>query len=432
MDRRAALAFLVSTVGACGGGGSPEATGAAIAPPNPSPNPAPTPAPTPASTAPAPTPTPAPAVRRNVWQYTEDVGSNRYSAQNSAKQTNTMVVSGITLTQWTSSNFSGSLRSPVNGLGVSPFTPGKRYLVSAHLFNPGAEQFVWMRPLANGGSPGHGAKLLQPNTTNRIWMLAQATSVDKLDFMPDGTVALGNGSGIDPHWVFTGSTEGGAVDAYLGGFMIEEAPAGYTDGIAMIGDSTMEGASGATDSSSTNAREVSVWMGARMNVPVFNRANWGERTDTMDARWAVDITPLAANCKYVVIQGGINDITQGRALASIQTSIASMISKAQTDGLIPVMFTCTPFGTTPAKEADRLALNAWMKTIFPSVIDIASVVEDPTNPANLRPDAGWYGDGVHYASSAKRAVGIFAAEWSGWELAAPTVYQAILADTFSG
>lgn len=374
--------------------------------------------------------------RRNVWQYTEDLASNRYIAQSATKRTDSLVVDGVTLTRLSASNFFGSLRSQVSGLGLAPFVAGARYLVSCFVMSRSSnEQFVWMRTLGNTGSQGHGAKLLVPGCMRRIWMLAQATDTQKLDQLPSASTALGATAGLDPFWISQGSTEGGVLEVYIGGFMLEKLTSStYNDGIAMIGDSTMAGASGGVDSLSIGAREVSVWLGALLNVNVFNRANGGERTDTMDARWATSMTPLAVNCKYAIIQGGINDLLQDRAYADIQVSIASMVTKAIADGLIPVLFTCTPttpIGSVPSREAARLALNTWLKATFPRVIDIASVVQDPHNPASLRRAKGWYGDGTHYGQAAKRAVAAYVAQWSGWDFVTPSPYQAIPVATYT-
>ena len=128
-------------------------------------------------------------------------------------------------------------------------------------------------------------------------------------------------------------------DAYIGGFQIEAiSNSSYVDGIAIIGDSTFAISSGgaATDSgkdfSVLSNREVSHTLSVVLNCCVFNRAVAGETLAQMDARWATDITTIKPRCKYVIIQGGINDINTGRTLAQMQTSVQSMIAKALADG----------------------------------------------------------------------------------------------------
>lgn len=371
--------------------------------------------------------------RRNLWQYTEDFASNRYTAGGATKQADTIVVDGITLTRLTSANFYGSITTNFSGLGLAPFVAGQRYLMSYYVVNRGdLEQFFWMRPLA-GGNYGHGAKLAAPRM-RRVWQEVQAVSTSAVTAITTPTTALG-GETSGNYWFFQGTLDTGAtsLEMFVGGFMFEKlAISTYKDGIALIGDSTMAGSSGKVDL--TNSREVSTWLGALLNVNVFNRAVGGDQTSSMDARWAADMTPLAVNCRYAIIQGGINDVANSRLLADIKTSIGSMVTKATADGMTPILFTCTPtasIAAVAAKESDRLALNAWMKQTYPYVIDIASVVADPHNPAYLRRAKDWYGDGTHYGVKAKRAIAAYVAQWSGWNFITPSPYQAIPVDTYN-
>ena len=370
--------------------------------------------------------------RRNVWQYTEDLASNRYSTINAAKNTDTIFIDGITLTRLSASNFYSNINTNFVGLGLTPFVVNERYLMSYFVVNRAeAEAFFWMRGLTNANF-GHGAKLATTRM-RRVWQVVQATATNNSTAITTPTTALG-GEASGNYWYQMGSAEGGAMEVYLGGFSLEKLNSNiYKDGVAMIGDSTMAGSSGKVDLTN-GGREVSTWLGALLNVNVFNRAVGGERTDSMDARWAADITPLAVNCKYAIIQGGINDIAQDRVYADIQGSITSMVNKAIAAGLIPVLFTCTPttsIGSVPSREAARLALNTWLKATFPRVIDIASVVADPHNPASLRRAKGWFGDGVHYGTPAKRAIAAYVAQWSGWDFITPSPYQAIPVATYS-
>jgi len=225
------------------------------------------------------------------------------------------------------------------------------------------------------------------------------------------------------------------LDVYVGGFQIEDMGTTAVDGIAAIGDSTIQGASGSNDAGA--ARETMGYLAGLLNAVTYNRGIGGNTTANMDARWATDITPLKPMCKYVIIQGGINDIVQGRTLADIQASITSMAAKAATDGFIPVYLTCTPTQSIAANatyEQMRLDLNAWIKKTFPRVIDIAPVVADPFDTKYLRRTPGgsngWYGDGVHYTQKAKRAIAEKIAAWN-WELPTPSAYQKITAATWA-
>lgn len=375
-------------------------------------------------------------VRRNLMVYTEAPDSGLYSKQNVAVTPGeALTVNGIKLTRVAGNQFYSALYSNLEGNGQALFTAGRRYLLSYYALTFGAaEQFTWMRDSIGGANPSHGAKLFRAGQVRRVWQLAHATSAFAVDVGQTPGTALGAGTSAHPFWLMQGDTEGGVFNAYIGGFQIDEVPADYKDGIALIWDSTGAGASGKIDRSDVGARESSTYLGGLLNVPVFNRAVGGERTDQMDARWGADITPLAVHCRYVVIGGGINDISQGRALDDIKGSIQSMHAKALADGLIPVHVNVTPFASaavTPAKETDRLALNAWLAATYPT-IDVAGAVADPRRASVLRPDLTWYGDGTHYLQAAKRVAGEAMAAWGGWQFLTPSPYQPVLADTFAG
>lgn len=373
------------------------------------------------------------ATRRNLFRYTENLGgSGAFTFNNgAAAQSDSITVDSIKLTRVSLSQFTSMLTSTITGL-----TAGSAYCLSyyACLRDSIEERFVWMGSLGSASVDGFGAKLLT-NRPRRIWQNTVATNSTNVDVGRDPTVALGSGQGSDLTWLQRAqdSSDGSGVSQlYVGGFQLEPIYSAI-DGIALIGDSTMQGSAGNNDD--MKAREVSRYVEGMLNAPVYNRAIGGQKLTDMDARWATSITPLKARCKYVIIQGGINDFSQGNSLTSAQNAITSMVSKAATDGLIPVLLTCTPaysMASVPAYEANRQALNAWLKATYPNVIDIAAVMEDPYQPSYLRRDVDWYDtvNGVHYLEKAKRAVAATIAAWPGWDLPTPGPYQPISASTF--
>ena len=225
------------------------------------------------------------------------------------------------------------------------------------------------------------------------------------------------GSGLEGSPTFAFQAGDGNDDFYIGGMKIQPLPDGYKDGIALIGDSTMAGSSAGFDA--TNAREFSTFLAGYLNCNVFNRAIGGNKTSDMDNRWESDISPLAINSRYVIIQGGINDIANGGGLADIQGHINSMVGKAHADGLLPILLTASPtasIGENPDYEATRQQLNAWILANF-QAIDIAATLADPANPQFLNP--AWAGDGVHYSIEGKKAAAQVAARWGSWSFISP-------------
>lgn len=372
--------------------------------------------------------------RRNIWQYTEDVASNRYTFTGT-KQTDTISADGITLTRLSFSNFYHAARSQITGLGLTPYTAGQRYLLSFYgAARTDVEQFLSVArgAPANTSDYGHGLRHFT-NRVRRVWGVVHATSTALVDYGSNPTVALGSGSGSDTYWVAQSSAEGNAAELYVGGFQIELLPdPNYVDGIAWIGDSTIAGSAGLKDL--PTSREVTRYVESLLNVSCFNRGVGGNKLSDMDARWTTDITPLKPRSKYVIIQGGGNDFGNDFSLASAQSAVNSMIAKATSDGFIPILLTCTPstsMASVSARETNRLAYNQWLKQTFPRVIDIASVVEDPYDPKFLRRDASWYGDGTHYGRDAKRAIAAYIASWPHWDFYQPSPYQPITASTYT-
>ncbi|TLP41026.1 SGNH/GDSL hydrolase family protein [Arcobacter arenosus] len=364
--------------------------------------------------------------RKNIWKYTEDIHNSIYVAVSLTKEADNIEIGGIKLTKVSTTSFNGAL--VVAGSNV-PLVAGERYLMSFYSFAGKESFFGYQRRVVATYSYGHGARL-HTNEIRRHWILIEALSSDSIDNIIDPTIALGSGEASSFTWY---KPDHNPREVYIGGFQLEKIEdSTYTDGIAMIGDSTMAGASDQRDLP-TNL-EVSRWLEAELRTNVFNRAVGGQRLDTMDARWETDITPLKVNSKYVIIQGGLNDIAQGRTLAEMQTSLNSMNTKALNDGFIPVFFTVTPFDNAhndAEKEALRTDYNAWLKENFENVIDIASIVADPYDESRLNAYNDMNGDGVHYTQEGSRLIGLEVAKWSGWDFIKPSPYQKIEANTWN-
>lgn len=361
----------------------------------------------------------------NIFGKTEDLAS-AYFTSSGTKGSEFIMFKGIKLTKLTLTNFYHNLITQWSGLGLAPFTIGKKYLASFYVTNlSNSEQFLWNRGLGNTSSRGHSQKLID-GSVRRIWVLCYATATNKLVVVENPTLAM-SAQTADMYWLYLGSTGGsGTADLRVGGFQIEEVSNNsYVDGIAQIGDSTMQGSSGTNDN--MVAREISTYLAGLLNVPVYNRAIGGNTTQNMIDRWATDITPIALNCKYCLIQGGINDLAYSITVATIKTNIQTLYNNAVTDGMIPIVMTITPANThivQTGREADRITLNNWIKSTFPIVFDIASVVENPSNVQALRTE--WAGDGTHYNVYGKRAIANACALWDGWDFITPKPYQQIL------
>lgn len=370
----------------------------------------------------------------NVARYTEDVSWAYHTVTNGVKTNELMTAivdsKEVVLNRFVGKNFYCALETKYGNVPLTPFKIGELYMHSMYIYSD-VDQWFLSRTLPSSEAATHDYRFCPAGKVTRVWGIGKAVTTSALDMGAVATVALGSGSGASPCPVLQGHQA--AFDAYIGGFQIEAiSDSSYVDGIAIIGDSTFAISSGgaATDGGKDFSvlanREVSHTLGAILNCSVFNRAAPGETLAAMDARWATDITPIKLRCKYVIIQGGINDVNTGRTLAQMQASVQSMIAKALADGFTDyVLPNITPNSTSGGdnvKETLRLQYNAWLLATYPTKCkDIASVVADATVAKKLRTE--YYNDGIHYGGAAKFAVATYLASVCGFVFESPTAYQ---------
>jgi lysophospholipase L1-like esterase len=83
-----------------------------------------------------------------------------------------------------------------------------------------------------------------------------------------------------------------------------------------------------------------------------------------------------------------------------------LIDAAHRRGVRVFGATLTPAGAPPAREAIRLAVNAWIRTsgAFDGVIDFDAALRNPANADRLRRDYD-SGDGIHPNDAGYEAMG---------------------------
>jgi len=359
------------------------------------------------------------STRRNLF-----ANSETYTAGNSVivgtgmtiDNADTFVYKGITMSKFKGTGYVGSTT-----MRQTVLTPGSRYLVSYYVKSNNTNvPFIWDN-LGSTIESGHGARFVD-NTVRRVSYLYQAVSNYQVASNLVPTTPIGSGS---TSFIFFGVTKSNTYfsDLYIGGIQIEEVSSSYVDGVVWMGDSTIATDSGPNNSPSSTA--IPRWFEGVMNCSSYNVAIGGQRLDQMDARWATDVTPLKPNSKYVVIQGGINDISQGRTLVDMQTSVNSMVSKALADGFIPVLLTCTPDSSnTAGQEIIRNDFNTWLIATFKNVIDINVIVEGTDSKIlNGMPLNSFELDGIHYGLQLRKSVGEYIAKSGFFVFLQPSDYQ---------
>ena len=127
---------------------------------------------------------------------------------------------------------------------------------------------------------------------------------------------------------------------------------------------------------------------------------------------AVTLTLAQPGVTHVIIMEGINDISRDSidvvSADDIIFGLKQVVDRAHERGIVVFGATLTPFDRqppSPAREAKRQAINAWIRYggAFDGVIDFASALADPLDPARLAP-AYDSGDHLHPNAAGYRAM----------------------------
>jgi len=127
------------------------------------------------------------------------------------------------------------------------------------------------------------------------------------------------------------------------------------------------------------------------------------------------------NVRWLIVFEAINDIgtfdpdgsmteaAHRTLVRQLTTAYSQMIETAHAAGIkvygatITPFVDCGPYHPKPVSEADRLAVNAWIRAHFDAVIDFDAAVRDPARPDHLSP-AYDSGDGLHLSPAGYRAM----------------------------
>ncbi len=114
---------------------------------------------------------------------------------------------------------------------------------------------------------------------------------------------------------------------------------------------------------------------------------------TSDMRARIDAA-LALNPQFIVIMGGVNDLSRGVSLQTTEENIGALCSRVETYGAVPVLCTATPTGDYLAQKD---ALNAWITDYAQSkgyaLIDFYAALNDGAHPGHAIPSLVF--DGTH-------------------------------------
>ena len=135
-----------------------------------------------------------------------------------------------------------------------------------------------------------------------------------------------------------------------------------------------------------------------------NHGVGGERTDQILARFAA----ATAGADVLVVQGGINDVVQGRPVEDAAANLRAMVRLGKAQGLGVVIAEVLPWnGGWPGAEPAIRALNTLIGELAEAegvhVLPFHDTLEDPERPGRMRED--WTADGNHPSVAGHRRLG---------------------------
>ena len=197
--------------------------------------------------------------------------------------------------------------------------------------------------------------------------------------------------------------------------------------IAVLGDSITDGRGSTTNANDrwtdALARRLA---GAKMEIGVLNHGIGGGHvlvdglSPNAMSRFDRDVLAQPGT-RWLIVFEAINDIgtfdpegsksqaAHDALVLQLTTAYSQMIEKAHAAGLkvygatVTPFMDCAPYRPKPITEADRIAVNDWIRKHFDAVLDFDLTVRDPARPDHLAP-AYDSGDGLHLSPAGYRAL----------------------------
>ena len=128
---------------------------------------------------------------------------------------------------------------------------------------------------------------------------------------------------------------------------------------------------------------------------------WGERTDEIAGRF----DDAVQGADVLIVQGGINDIAQGRPIDVAAETLHAIVGRGLALGLRVAACDVLPWnGGWPAKEEPIRGLNALIHELGVPVLPFHDTLEDPGAPGRMKPE--WCNeDGDHPSLAGYRRLG---------------------------
>ena len=176
--------------------------------------------------------------------------------------------------------------------------------------------------------------------------------------------------------------------------------------VAALGDSITEGTPGYD--SRRGGDETSQWEHwaalADPRLEFRNCGIYGERTDEIMAR----LDDCVRGADVLVVQGGINDIAQGRPVEGAAENLRAMVRRGNEHGLEVALADVLPWNNGwPDAEPDIRRLNELIAEIARDeavpLLPFHDTLEDPVRPGRMHEE--WTSDGDHPSVEGYRRLG---------------------------
>ena len=147
------------------------------------------------------------------------------------------------------------------------------------------------------------------------------------------------------------------------------------------------------------------WAAARdPRIRFRNCGVYGERTDEI----ALRLEEAARGADVLVVQGGINDVAQGRALEAAAADLRALVRRGLELGLRVLLADVLPWNACyPEADPEIRGLNALLARLAAeegvALLPFHETLEDPAAPGRMRPD--WVSDGDHPSVEGYRRLG---------------------------
>jgi lysophospholipase L1-like esterase len=148
------------------------------------------------------------------------------------------------------------------------------------------------------------------------------------------------------------------------------------------------------------------WWAARRDprLEVRNLGVYGERTEEIAARLDGAVEGAGA----LVVQGGINDVVQGRPVEQAARNLAGMVERGRRLGLAVALADVLPWSNGDGRAANEIArLNGLIRALADGLgaplLPFHDTLVDPERPHRMREE--WTDDGDHPSVEGHRLLG---------------------------